>query len=85
MQRLFEWVPSGVTMDQASFVLGAFVGAGAATAIIVLATLSYIAIRDGAKAEERYRMRCEIERQLNQCDTWNVITPVGDDTRMVRR
>lgn len=78
-------------MDQLSFTIGAFVGAGLAVAIIVLAVLSYIGIRDGAKAEERYRLRCEmeqaIERQaaLRQAEAWSVRVPQRDDTRMVRR
>lgn len=78
-------------MDQLSFVAGAFVGAGLTVAIIVLAVLSYIGIRDGAKAEERYRLKCEmeqaIERQaaLRQAEAWQVRVPMSDDTRMVRR
>ena len=78
-------------MEQLSFTIGAFVGAGLTVAIIVLAVLSYIGIRDGAKAEERYRLKCEmeeaIERQaaLRQAEAWQVRVPQCDDTRVARR
>lgn len=78
-------------MDQLSFTIGAFVGAGLTVAIIVLAVLSYIGVRDGARAEERYRLKCGMEqamerqRALRQAEVWGVCVPQCDDTRVVRR